>query len=199
MSTNPLGTSTGLRMLAASIILITASPAFAQFQKTEDAIKYRQSAFSLIGTHFGRIGAVVKGEVPYNKDDVAKNAADMLLLDDNFCSIVNGVEQGRVVFDNLKKSIAYTLTSNIPELAPFLVFIVIQCPLPLSTILILCIDLGTDIVPAISFAYENPELNIMERMPRNPKFDSLVTGKVIFHAYLTNGFVSSFVAFFTWV
>ncbi|MFY8184063.1 MAG: cytochrome c, partial [Polynucleobacter sp.] len=51
-------------MLAASIILITASPAFAQFQKTEDAIKYRQSAFSLIGTHFGRIGAVVKGEVP---------------------------------------------------------------------------------------------------------------------------------------
>ena len=131
--------------------------------------------------------------------DVAKNAADMLLLDDNFCSIVNGVEQGRVVFDNLKKSITYTLTSNIPELTPFLTFIMIQCPLPLSTILILCVDLGTDIVPAIAYAYENPELNIMERMPRNPKFDSLVTGKVIFHAYLTNGFVSSFVAFFTWV
>ncbi len=57
--------------------------------------------------------------------DVAKNAADMLLLDDNFCSIVNGVEQGRVVFDNLKKSITYTLTSNIPELTPFLTFIII--------------------------------------------------------------------------
>ena len=80
MSTNSLITTTGLRMLAASIILITASPAFAQFQKTEDAIKYRQSAFSLIGTHFGRIGAVVKGEVPYNKDDVAKNAAIIATL-----------------------------------------------------------------------------------------------------------------------
>jgi sodium/potassium-transporting ATPase subunit alpha len=57
--------------------------------------------------------------------DVAKNAADMLLLDDNFCSIVNGVEQGRVVFDDLKKSITYTLTSNIPELIPFLTFIII--------------------------------------------------------------------------
>jgi len=75
MSTHSFATTTGLRTLAASIILIAASPASAQFQKPEDAIKYRQSAFSLIGTHFGRIGAVVKGEVPYNKDDVAKNAA----------------------------------------------------------------------------------------------------------------------------
>lgn len=80
MSTHSIATTAGLRMLAASIILIAASPASAQFQKTEDAIKYRQSAFSLIGTHFGRIGAVVKGEVPYNKDDVAKNAAIVATL-----------------------------------------------------------------------------------------------------------------------
>lgn len=57
--------------------------------------------------------------------DVAKNAADMLLLDDDFSSLVNGVEQGRVIFDNLKKSIVYTLSSNIPELTPFLTFIII--------------------------------------------------------------------------
>lgn len=57
--------------------------------------------------------------------DVAKNAADMLLLDDNFSSIVNGVEEGRVIFDNLKKSICYTLSSNIPELVPFLSFIIV--------------------------------------------------------------------------
>jgi len=75
--------------------------------------------------------------------DVAKNAADMLLLDDNFSSIVNGVEEGRLIFDNLKKSIAYTLSSNIPEITPFIFFIVFQTPLPLSTVLILCIDLGT--------------------------------------------------------
>lgn len=70
----------------------------------------------------------------------------MILLDDNFASIVTGVEEGRLIFDNLKKSIAYTLTSNIPEISPFLVFILADVPLPLGTVTILCIDLGTDMV-----------------------------------------------------
>lgn len=78
--------------------------------------------------------------------DVSKQAADMILLDDNFASIVTGVEEGRLIFDNLKKSIAYTLTSNIPEISPFLVFILAEIPLPLGTVAILCIDLGTDMV-----------------------------------------------------
>jgi sodium/potassium-transporting ATPase subunit alpha len=86
--------------------------------------------------------------------DVSKQAADMILLDDNFASIVIGVEEGRLIFDNLKKSIAYTLTSNIPEISPFLFFIIFNVPLPLGTVTILCIDLGTDMVPAISLAYE---------------------------------------------
>lgn len=78
--------------------------------------------------------------------DVSKQAADMILLDDNFASIVTGVEEGRLIFDNLKKSIAYTLTSNIPEISPFLAFILCDIPLPLGTVTILCIDLGTDMV-----------------------------------------------------
>mgnify|MGYP001793112889 CR=1 FL=1 len=78
--------------------------------------------------------------------DVSKQAADMILLDDNFASIVTGVEEGRLIFDNLKKSIAYTLTSNIPEITPFLMFIIIGIPQPLGTVTILCIDLGTDMV-----------------------------------------------------
>lgn len=78
--------------------------------------------------------------------DVSKQAADMILLDDNFASIVTGVEEGRLIFDNLKKSIAYTLTSNIPEISPFLSFILLDIPLPLGTVTILCIDLGTDLV-----------------------------------------------------
>merc|ERR1712141_436688 len=83
--------------------------------------------------------------------DVSKQAADMILLDDNFASIVTGVEEGRLIFDNLKKSIAYTLTSNIPEISPFLIFILADVPLPLGTVTILCIDLGTDRL--ISMAY----------------------------------------------
>lgn len=82
--------------------------------------------------------------------DVSKQAADMILLDDNFASIVTGVEEGRLIFDNLKKSIAYTLSSNIPEISPFLMFILIGIPLPLGTITILCIDLGTDMVSILN-------------------------------------------------
>merc|ERR1711892_1363927 len=70
--------------------------------------------------------------------DVSKQAADMILLDDNFASIVTGVEEGRLIFDNLKKSIAYTLTSNIPEISPFLLFMCFSVPLPLGTVTILC-------------------------------------------------------------
>jgi len=81
--------------------------------------------------------------------DVSKQAADMILLDDNFASIVTGVEEGRLIFDNLKKSIAYTLTSNIPEISPFLLFILFNVPLPLGTVTILCIDLGTDMVSVV--------------------------------------------------
>merc|ERR1719460_3338865 len=124
--------------------------------------------------------------------EVSKEAANMILLDDNFASIVAGVEEGRLIFDNLKKSIAYTLSSNIPEISPFLAFIVIGIPLPLSTQLILFIDLGTDMVPAISMAWEDAEADIMRRMPRNADTDHLVTMKLISFAYLQIGEFNSF-------
>merc|ERR1712060_231938 len=130
--------------------------------------------------------------------EVAKNAADMILTDDNFSSIVNGVIEGRIIFDNLKKSIAYTLSSNIPEISPFIIYMAFQAPLPLSTVLILCIDLGTDMVPAISFAYENAELDIMERPPRNSDRDHLVNAKLVSFAYLQIGMVQASAGFFTY-
>ena len=89
------------------------------------------------------------------------------------------VTVGRRIFDNLRKSIAYTLTSNIPELAPFLMYVIVGIPLPLGTITILCIDLGTDIVPAVSFAYEEADYDIMMRRPRDPKRDRLVSVKCV--------------------
>jgi sodium/potassium-transporting ATPase subunit alpha len=121
--------------------------------------------------------------------DVAKDAADMILLNDDFSSIVDGVEEGRLIFDNLKKSIAYTLSSNIPEIGPFISFITFQLPLPLSTVMILCVDLGTDMVPAISLAYEQPELDIMRRRPRNAQVDHLVNSRLISFSYLQIGII----------
>merc|ERR1712048_775145 len=131
--------------------------------------------------------------------DVSKQAADMILLDDNFASIVTGVEEGRLIFDNLKKSIAYTLTSNIPEISPFLMFILCDIPLPLGTVTILCIDLGTDMLPAISLAYEEAETDIMKRAPRDPLHDKLVNERLISMAYGQIGMLqalSGFVIYF---
>uniref|UniRef100_A0A8C4IMI8 Sodium/potassium-transporting ATPase subunit alpha n=2 Tax=Eupercaria TaxID=1489922 RepID=A0A8C4IMI8_DICLA len=130
--------------------------------------------------------------------DVSKQAADMILLDDNFASIVTGVEEGRLIFDNLKKSIAYTLTSNIPEITPFLFFILVNIPLPLGTITILCIDLGTDMVPAISLAYEAAESDIMKRQPRNPLRDKLVNERLISIAYGQIGMIQALGGFFAY-
>ena len=130
--------------------------------------------------------------------DVSKQAADMILLDDNFASIVIGIEEGRLIFDNLKKSIDYTLTSNIPEISPFLLFILFDVPLPLGTVTILCIDLGTDMVPAISLAYEKAECDIMRRQPRNPFTDKLVGGQLISHAYGQIGMIQAAAGFFVY-
>lgn len=130
--------------------------------------------------------------------DVSKQTADMILLDDNFASIITGVEEGRLIFDNLKKSIAYTLASNVPEITPFLLFIVIGIPLPLGVVAVLCIDLGTDMWPAISLAYEKAESDIMRRHPRNPRVDKLVTGKLIFVAYGQIGVIEAVAGFFSY-
>ncbi|XP_010892776.1 sodium/potassium-transporting ATPase subunit alpha-1 [Esox lucius] len=130
--------------------------------------------------------------------DVSKQAADMILLDDNFASIVTGVEEGRLIFDNLKKSIAYTLTSKIPEMSPFLFLIVGSMPLALGVVGILCIDLGTDMIPAISLAYEKAENDIMKRQPRNSKTDKLVNQRLISMAYGQIGMMQAACGFFTY-
>uniref|UniRef100_A0A6I8PIQ5 Sodium/potassium-transporting ATPase subunit alpha n=1 Tax=Ornithorhynchus anatinus TaxID=9258 RepID=A0A6I8PIQ5_ORNAN len=127
--------------------------------------------------------------------DAAKNAADMVLLDDNFASIVTGVEEGRLIFDNLKKTIAYTLTKNIAELCPFLIFIMAGIPLPIGTITILFIDLGTDIIPSIALAYEKAESDIMNRKPRHKKRDRLVNEQLAIYSYLHIGIIQAIGAF----
>ncbi|KAL4509385.1 hypothetical protein ABPG72_018316 [Tetrahymena utriculariae] len=122
--------------------------------------------------------------------DVTKDAADMVLIDDDFASIVNGVEEGRKIFDNLKKTVVYLLTSNMTEIVPFLAFIILQIPLPLSSIYMLVICVGTDVWPAISLAYEEAELDVMTRRPRT-KSEHLVSNKLITIAYLQTGQIAS--------
>ncbi|PXF41326.1 Sodium/potassium-transporting ATPase subunit alpha [Gracilariopsis chorda] len=130
--------------------------------------------------------------------EVSREAASIVILDDNFSSIVSGIEEGRLIFDNLKKSIAYTLTSNIPQLIPFLIFITLKIPLPLTTVLILCIDLGTDIFPAIALAYEKPESDIMRRPPRDRENDRLLNRRLISYSALQLGVMQTFAGFFAY-
>ena len=127
--------------------------------------------------------------------DVSKEAADMILMDDNFASIVNGIEEGRVIFDNLKKSIAYTLASKFPEQIPFLLFVVASFPAAISTILILSIDLGCDMSPAISLAYEPKEADMMDRPPRNPDIERLVSRRLISFSYFQIGLMQTAAGF----
>lgn len=130
--------------------------------------------------------------------DMSKQASDLILLDDNFASIVYGVEEGRRIFDNLKKSITYTITSNIPEVLPFIIYVIVGIPLPLGTVCILWIDLVTDMVPAISLAYEKAENDIMKRKPRDAKNDRLVNRRTLQLAYLQTGIFQAAAGFFTY-
>ena len=126
---------------------------------------------------------------------VAKEASQVTLLDDDFGAIVLAVREGRMIFDGLKKCVAYVLSSNVPEIIPFLVFIVARIPLAIETIVILTIDLGTDIMPAVALAYEEPEDAIMNRPPRTND-DHLVGARLVIIAYFTIGVFQTFCSYF---
>ena len=122
--------------------------------------------------------------------DVAREAADIVLLDDNFASIVAGVEEGRGVFANIQKFTTYVLASNIPEIVPFLLFIALPVPLALTVIQILSIDLGTDMLPAIGLGQEPPERDVMDRPPRDPS-ERLLSLPLMVTAYLFLGMIQA--------
>ncbi|HOR77818.1 MAG TPA: cation-transporting P-type ATPase [Anaerolineaceae bacterium] len=127
--------------------------------------------------------------------DVAKEAADMILLDDNFSSIVNAIEEGRAVYENIKHFTTYVFTSNTPEAVPFIVnsFTAGRVPIALNVMHVLAIDLGTDIVPALSLGVEPPEPGTMDRPPRKLT-DHLITKQLLIRAYLVLGPVQSLAA-----
>ena len=101
-----------------------------------------------------------------NGTDVAREAADIVLIDDNFATIVSAIEQGRAVYQNIRKFITYILASNIPELLPFLAMVFFKIPPALVILQILAIDLGTDMLPALALGAEKPEAGTLLQPPR---------------------------------
>ncbi len=132
--------------------------------------------------------------------EVAREAADMVLVDDNFATLVAAVEEGRVIYGNIRRFIGYVLTSNVPEILPYIAFVLLGIPLPLPVLLILAIDLGTDMAPAIALASEPAETDVMTLPPRSPS-ERLLSRSLLLSSYLLWGMIEAaagFAAYF-WV
>jgi sodium/potassium-transporting ATPase subunit alpha len=130
--------------------------------------------------------------------DVAKEAADMVLLDDNFKSIVAAVEEGRAVYFNIKKLTTYILSSNVPEIVPYVMQFFLKIPLPLSVIQILLIDLGSDQLPGLGLGSEKPEKHIMQRPPMG-KEERILDWEVFKRGYFMNGLFEGGAAMFAFL
>lgn len=124
--------------------------------------------------------------------DVAKEAADMILTDDNFASIVHAIEEGRAVYSNIRKFLLYILNSNMAEAFPSILYLVSRggIPLPLTVMQILTIDLGTDMLPALGLGTEKPETGIMDKPPRSQK-EPLLSKNLMVKAFFWYGLLAS--------
>ncbi|HJV90263.1 MAG TPA: cation-transporting P-type ATPase [Holophagaceae bacterium] len=130
-----------------------------------------------IGVAMGRSGT-----------EVARQAADLVLADDNFASIVAAVEEGRAIYANIRRFLTYHMTSNCGELMPYLAFVLLRIPLPLTILQILAIDLGTDMVPALALGAEPPDDEVMTRPPR-PREERLLNLQSLSRSYGVLGLV----------
>lgn len=125
--------------------------------------------------------------------DVAKETADIILLDDNFATIVSAIEEGRAVYENIRKFTSYILASNVPEIVPFLGYGFFGIPLALTIPQVLAVDLGTDMVPALGLGTERPVADVMDILPR-PKTERLLNLPLLLRAYLFLGLIEAIVA-----
>ena len=125
--------------------------------------------------------------------DVAKESADMILLDDNFATIVNAIEEGRAVYANIRRFVTYVLTHTTPELAPYLVYGLFAVPPALTVPQILAVDLGTDIVPALALGAESPHSDLMEVPPRQ-RTERLLNLPLLLRAYVFLGLIEAAIA-----
>ena len=117
-----------------------------------------------------------------NGTDVAREAADIVLTDDNFATIIGAIEQGRAVYQNIRKFITYILASNVAEVVPFLLMVALKIPPALVIMQILAIDLGTDMVPALALGAEAAEVGTLTHPPR-AKTKPLMDRALMLRAY----------------
>lgn len=136
-----------------------------------------------------------------NGTDVAREAAEIVLTDDNFATIVSAVAQGRAIYQNIRKFMTYILASNIPEIVPFLAMVILRIPPALTILQILAVDLGTDMVPALALGAEPPAAGTMERPPRGQQ-DFLLDRALLLRAYGFLGMIEALLSmagfFFVW-
>jgi len=157
-----------------------------------DALQQVGHSVTMVGESESDVFAIKQanvGIVNGKGAEVCTEFCDMIILDDDLSHLPDSIEEGRLLFENLKKCIIYTLASNIPEVMPFILAVLFQIPVPFTAVMILCVDLGIDLVPAISLGFEGPEYNLMSLYPRNTKRDFLINRKLISYAYLQIGII----------
>ena len=132
-------------------------------------------------------------------NDIAKEAARMILTDDNFSSIVSAVEEGRAIFDNIKRFAAYVFNSNPQEIYPYVVWVLFpDIPLAMTVMGVLAVDVGTDLIPAMGLGIEPPEEGIMKRPPRR-RDEKLLSFDFILRSYFVQGTLLAFSCYATYL
>jgi calcium-translocating P-type ATPase len=184
------------RLLAEGSELIFARSSPEAKLRIADALRAQGQVVAMTGDGVNDAPALRRADIGVamgrSGTDVAREAATMVLTDDNFATIVTAVQAGRQVYDNVRKFILYIFAHATPEVVPFLVFALSggQIPLPLTVLQILAIDLGTETLPALALGREPAEPGLMERPPR-PRGQGVIHGRMLFRAWALLGGVSA--------